>query len=189
MVQQQKKKGKSKGIWSVVALLVAGVLAFYFPEFFMDEEQITKEGLIPVEHVATIDGDTIRVMYEGEERKVRYLLIDTPEMNEPKNDNEPFAEEAMKRNDEILKSGKLEIEFDVGDREDKYDRLLAYLYVDGKSVQQQLLEEGLARVAYLYEPNIRDEAIFKEAEKKAKEQEIGVWSIEGYVTNRGFNSK
>ncbi|MGP3748241.1 thermonuclease family protein [Bacillus sp. 3A_MP1] len=32
-----------------------------------------------------------------------------------------------------LTSGKLQLEFDKGDRRDKYGRLLAYVYVDGKS--------------------------------------------------------
>nr|WP_281250291.1 thermonuclease family protein [Virgibacillus proomii] len=42
------------------------------------------------------------------------------------------------------------MEFDVGELKDKYGRLLAYVYVDGKSVQETLLKEGLPRVAYIY---------------------------------------
>lgn len=36
---------------------------------------------IPVEVVEVIDGDTIKVKYNGNTEKVRYLLIDTPETN------------------------------------------------------------------------------------------------------------
>ena len=151
-----------------------------------DEESQT--GFIPVELVRTIDGDTIRVMYEGEERKLRYLLIDTPELNHSQQGKQPFSEEATKRNDELLKSGKLEIEFDIGEREDKYDRLLAYVYVDGESVQQKLVEEGLARVAYIYPPNTKHLDPYKEAEKRAQKAGIGIWSIEDYVRDRGFSN-
>ena len=180
---------RKKSVWkSILAAIVVGIVVFYFPEWLSKEdEKPGREGLIPVEFVRTIDGDTIRINYEGRERKVRYLLIDTPETNEPPEENQPFAEEALKRNDELMKSGKLEIQFDVGDREDKYNRLLAYLYIDGESVQEKLLEEGLARVAYIYEPNSTNVDAFKEAEAKAKKAGLGIWSIDGYVTNRGFN--
>lgn len=177
---------RQKSKLSTVILLIAAALLYFF---FPDEETDTpsKTGFIPVELVKTIDGDTIRVMYEGEERKLRYLLIDTPELNHKQQGKQPFADEAMKRNDELLKSGQLEIEFDIGEKEDKYGRLLAYIYIDGESVQEKLIEEGLARVAYIYPPNTKHLDPYKAAEEKAQQAGIGIWSIEDYVTNRGFN--
>lgn len=136
----------------------------------------------------TIDGDTIKVIYNGEEKNVRYLLIDTPETNHPRLGKQPFGQEAKERNRELVNSGELTIEFDVGERVDKYGRLLAYVYVDGKSVQETLLKEGLARVAYVYPPNTRYLDEFRAAEKIAKDKKIGIWSIENYATDSGFNS-
>ena len=66
-------------------------------------------------------------------------------------------------------------------------RLLAYVYIDGQSLQQKLVEEGLARVAYIYPPNTKHLDPFKEVEKKVQQAGIGIWSIEDYVTNRGFS--
>ena len=91
-----------------------------------------------MELVRIIDGDMIKVIYNGKEQNLRYLLIDTPELNHKQQGKQPFAEEATKRNDELLKSGKLEIEFDIGEREDKYGRLLAYVYIDGKVYNRNL---------------------------------------------------
>lgn len=188
-LSKKQEEPRKKSLWKMIlAAAVVGIVVFYFPEWFSNDEELeSTDGLIPVELVRVIDGDTIRIMFEGEERKVRYLLIDTPETNNSPEADQLFAEEATQRNYEILTSGKLAIEFGVGDREDKYDRLLAYIYVDGESVQKKLLEEGLARVAYLYEPNTRDEDVFKESEAIAKKAGLGIWSIDGYVTNRGFN--
>ncbi|MDN4594682.1 thermonuclease family protein [Polycladomyces subterraneus] len=42
------------------------------------------------------------------------------------------------------------LEFDV-EKRDKYGRMLAYVYADGKSVQEELLKQGLARVGYIGE--------------------------------------
>lgn len=142
---------------------------------------------IPVTLVQTIDGDTIKILYEGKEQNVRYLLIDTPETNHPRLGKQPFGEEAKARNKELVNSGKLTIEFDIGQRIDKYGRLLAYVYADGKSVQQTLLEEGLARVAYVYPPNTRHLTPYEEAQERARAKKIGIWSVEDYATDSGFN--
>lgn len=143
---------------------------------------------VPVKLVKTIDGDTIKVLYNGEERNVRYLLIDTPETNHPRLGKQPFGEEAKERNRQLVNSGSLTLEFDVGERFDKYDRLLAYVYVDGKSVQETLLAEGLARVAYVYPPNTRHLTPYEEVQAVAKQKALGIWSVENYATDSGFDS-
>ncbi len=97
--------------------------------------------LIDVTLDRAIDGDTIKVIYNGKKDTVRYLLVDTPETKKPNSCVQPYGEDASKRNKELVNSGKLQLEFDKGDRRDKYGRLLAYVYVDGKSVQETLLKE------------------------------------------------
>lgn len=143
---------------------------------------------IPVEVVEVTDGDTIKVKYNGNIEKIRYLLVDTPETNHHKLGKQPFGEEAKERNKEILNSGDVTIEFDVGNRIDDYGRMLAYIYVNGESVQQTLLREGLARVAYIFPPNTRYLDEFEKASEIAKENSDGIWETKNYVTNRGFNA-
>ncbi|WP_233189554.1 thermonuclease family protein [Sporosarcina sp. P7] len=144
---------------------------------------------IPVELVKVIDGDTIKIIYNGKEQNVRYLLIDTLETNHPRLGKQPFGDEAKAKNKELLESGTLEIEFDIGERFDKYDRLLAYVYVDGKNIQKILLIEGLARVAYVYPPNTRYVDPYEKAQAIAKEKQLGIWSVEDYATDTGFNAQ
>lgn len=128
-------------------------------------------------------------MYNGKNEPVRYLLIDTPETNHPRLGKQPFGDEAKERNRELVNSGNLTIEFDVGEKRDKYDRLLAYVYVDGKSVQETLVREGLARVAYVYPPNTRHLTPFEKAQELAKAEKLGIWSVEDYTTDSGFDSQ
>lgn len=187
---QPKKNKPKKLITSILIAVAVAIVAFYFPELLSDEEQEpSRQGLIPVELVKTIDGDTIKIIYEGKEENVRYLLIDTPETNHPRLGKQPFGQQAKVRNQELMQKGQLEIEFDVGEKYDKYGRLLAYIYIDGESVQEQLLKEGLARVAYVYPPNTRHLDTFKKAEQQAKKSGIGIWTLEDYTTNRGFDSE
>lgn len=146
-----------------------------------------KKELVDVTLDRAVDGDTIKVTYNGNVDTVRYLLVDTPETKKPNSCVQPYGEDASKRNEELVNSGKLQLEFDKGDRRDKYGRLLAYVYVDGKSVQETLLKEGLARVAYVYEPNTKYIDQFREDEQEAKSEKLSIWSKNGFVTDRGFN--
>ncbi|CAI6263278.1 thermonuclease family protein [Bacillus sp. PS194] len=146
-----------------------------------------KKELVDVTLDRAVDGDTIKVRYNGKKDTVRYLLIDTPETKKPNSCVQPYGKDASKRNKELVKSGKLQLEFDKGDRRDKYGRLLAYVYVDGKSVQETLLKEGLARVAYVYEPNTKYIDQFKKDEQEAKTEKLSIWSKNEYVTDRGFS--
>ncbi|MYL43920.1 hypothetical protein GLV99_20300 [Virgibacillus massiliensis] len=43
------------------------------------------------------------------------------------------------------------------------------------------IEEGYARVAYVYEPNTKYLDEFREAEEKADQEGNNIWSIDGYV--------
>lgn len=149
---------------------------------------------IPAELVRPVDGDTAVFAFDTdgdgkvEEHSARFLLIDTPETRHPRLGKQPLGEEAKKRTAELLKSGDITIEFDVGRRLDKYARILVYVYVDGESVQEKLLEEGLARVAYVYPPNTRYVDDFEEKQRTAQNKKTGIWSMEGYVTDSGFNT-
>ncbi|WP_166626761.1 thermonuclease family protein [Jeotgalicoccus sp. S0W5] len=156
------------------------------------EKEASKEGLIPVTLYRVVDGDTVNVLNEqNEELKLRLLLIDTPETVHPNKPVEPFGPEASARLTELLNSDEqLYIEYDEGAKTDHYDRELVYLYVGDTNVHEVLLEEGLARVGYIYEQQkYLDE--FRAAEQIAKDQQIGIWSISGYVNEdgEGFNSE
>ncbi len=130
-----------------------------------------------VKFIRKIDGDTIKVMFNNEELTVRYLLIDTPETVKENTEVQPYGPEASSRNEKILlEAKKVEIEFDVYQKKDKYNRALAYVYADGKSVQKILLSEGLAEIKYVKEPDTRYLKEFTEAQNEAKANKRNIWS-------------
>lgn len=135
-----------------------------------------------------IDGDTIRIKYNGSSEKVRFLLVDTPETNHETLGEQPYGPEAKEFVKQLLAGqDTVYLEFDVSYR-DKYKRLLAYIYTkEGISVQEQLLKNGLARVAYIYDPNTKHVDWFKDIQETAQKSAIGIWSVEDYVTNRGYD--
>ncbi|MCS0674634.1 thermonuclease family protein [Cytobacillus firmus] len=129
--------------------------------------------------VRIVDGDTIEVLMDGEQKQIRMLLIDTPETKHPSKPVEPFGPEASQFATETLKNKTVGIE--VGsEATDKYGRVLAYVWVGNKTYQEMVLEKGLATTAYLYNDlSMLDQ--FHKAQDTAKTRGIGVWSIPGYA--------
>ena len=142
---------------------------------------------VPITLIDVIDGDTIKVYVNGKMESVRYLLIDTPESKNPKMCVQLYAKEAFLRNSELVKSGRLTLEFEQVNTRDSYGRLLAYVYVDGESIQGKLLKEGYARVAYIMNPPYKYLEPFRKEENLAKRNKINIWSRLNFVTNWGFN--
>ncbi|CAJ1003856.1 SPBc2 prophage-derived endonuclease YokF [Brevibacillus aydinogluensis] len=134
-----------------------------------------------------VDGDTFKVTINGKEETVRMLLIDTPETKHPQKPVQPFGPEASKFTKDLLTGKTVELEKDVSEQ-DKYGRLLAYVYVDGQSVQEKLLEKGLARVA-VYPPDVKNVDKYRDIQEKAQKAGVGIWSIENYAQEDGFHSE
>lgn len=146
-------------------------------------------GLYKAEVIRNIDGDTIVISLKGKEETVRLLCVDTPETQHPRLGVQPFGPEASDFAKTVLHKGKkIEVEPGINWGRDKYGRLLAYLYVDGKMFNELLLEKGLARVAYVYPPNTKYVDRFYDIQDKAKKKGAGIWSIENYATDDGYQS-
>lgn len=126
-----------------------------------------------------IDGDTIEVKFLNEKKeKVRFLLIDSPETV---GKQQPFGQEAKLYITELLLHKEVELQIGLKER-DKYGRLLAYIFIENRNIQELLLSKGLARVAYVYDPNTEFVEEYCKMERIAQEKKIGIWSTEYYIT-------
>ncbi|MBY0149235.1 thermonuclease family protein [Neobacillus niacini] len=179
----------------IAVIAATASIAFYSAPTLIEETlpentvQVTENQAsdVPATLVNIIDGDTIKVMVSGKIETVRYLLIDTPESKSPKTCVQPYAKEAFLRNSELVKSGRLTLEFEKDNTRDTYGRLLAYVYVDGVSIQETLLKEGYARVSYIMNPPYKYFETYREVENSAKREKINIWSSWGFVKKWGFN--
>jgi micrococcal nuclease len=141
----------------------------------------------PVIVTETLDGNTIKVIYNGKEETVRYLLVDTPKEKKTNGCKQPFAADAASRNKQLVHSGNVTIEFEFGKSNiDKNARLLAYVFVNGTSIQETLLKEGLARVFDNGKQRYKYSIPFISAQTTAKNKQLNIWSKPNYVTNSGF---
>ena len=123
-----------------------------------------------------VDGDTAYFNYQGKEIKTRFLAVDTPETKHPSKGEEPFGKDASRFTcDSLTNAQKITLETDPGSDElDKYDRYLVWVYVDDKLLQKELIENGYAKVAYLYGDYLYTDSL-KTAEKIAQQEQKGIW--------------
>lgn len=101
-----------------------------------------------------IDGDTADFttgyIHNGQEvTRVRFMGIDTPETHHKDKGVEPFGNAAAQFTCMILTNAKeIVLQLDNGDNHfETYGRLLAYVWVDGKLLNAQIAELGLAQVS------------------------------------------
>jgi len=123
-----------------------------------------------------IDGDTIEL---ANGKRLRYIGINTPEVRKRSGRQwvyapEPYALEAKDLNTALVAGRKVELEFDV-EKQDKYGRWLAYVYVDNVMVNEDLLYQGYAKLMTI-PPNTRYYNRLKTAEKDARQSARGIWS-------------
>jgi len=118
-----------------------------------------------------VDGDTLRIRYEGEEMPVRLLCIDAPERGQA-----PWGDRAKQRLRAIVPENTIVQIRDDG--LDRYGRLLAEVFVSGVSVNLQLVQEGMAAVPRQYLGNCDEPDRYLSAEIQAQQNRRGLWSQE-----------
>jgi len=122
-----------------------------------------------------IDGDTIEVSIESETYTVRYIGVDTPEMDDNRPEYRALAEAATQANRDMVEDKVVNLEKDVSET-DQYGRLLRYVFVGYDFVNAELVSEGYAW-AKSYPPDTKYDALFHDLESEAENAGLGVWSL------------
>lgn len=125
---------------------------------------------VPVERV--LDGDTI-ILADG--RHVRYIGINAPEIAHDDYPAEPLGDQALACNRSLVLGKKVQLETDL-DRKDRYNRLLAYVYLkDGVFVNREIIRQGMAYCLYR-SPNDRHFSALLKAQRQAMHEQKGLWA-------------
>lgn len=135
-----------------------------------------------------IDGDTIKIMYDGKKQSIRLIGIDTPES---KKNSKAFKDSRRSSRDinAIVSQGKIarkyvkglvkkgdsiKIEFDV-EKRDRYRRLLGYVYLpDGRMLNDIIIGNGYASPLTI-PPNVKYRGKFSKSYKYARAHRLGLW--------------
>jgi micrococcal nuclease len=130
------------------------------------------------------DGDTVVIRMNGKTYRTRLIGIDAPEMGQ-----EPWGRKAKKHLRELVQGsgGMIQVETDIT-KYDKYDRLLAYLWLDEKTmINELMLRDGYA-VLFTIQPNSKHADRLKKAQYAARENRSRIWGPKG-LTERPIEYK
>ena len=166
---------KTANYWLAVSaiLIAASVILFLLPvssrkdrkPYDLRESLSFQDTILVVTDI--IDGDTFVL---SESIQVRLIGVDTPEKGQP------FFHEARAYAESVLSGSSVRLEYDE-ELLDNYGRRLAYLFIDTSLFNANIVRNGLASV-YLFPRNNRFASRFIEAQKQARRDRIGIWSLD-----------
>ncbi len=123
---------------------------------------------VSAEVLRVIDGDSITVRVDQTSYRIRLAEIDAPEMDQA------WGEESKSALQEKLENQEVAMEIiDV----DRFSRLVARVFLNGRQINREMLEEGHA---WVYLEYLRDETLL-DPEAKAKKKKVGLWASEAAV--------
>ena len=132
--------------------------------------------------IRVVDGDSVNVLRlpEKEELKLRLYGIDAPEWKQAYGKE---SKDALK----VLLGPKREVSVKVLDK-DRYGRLICELHLDNKdiSVNKWMVSKGNAWHYVKYAP---DDINLQQAEKNARKNKLGLWSLETPIPPWEFRKK
>jgi micrococcal nuclease len=142
----------------------------------------------PVTVKRVVDGDTLKIIYQGQEESVRLIGIDTPESKRNKKARKDagrsgkdvdaiaaMGKEAAKYVRTIVEEGdRATVEFDIQKR-DKYRRLLGYVYLEnGRMLNEEIVKAGYASPMTI-PPNVKYKDRFLKLYREAREAKRGLF--------------
>ncbi|MEK9154060.1 MAG: thermonuclease family protein [Patescibacteria group bacterium] len=177
-------------ILSIIGIGTAFVLGLYLRD--APDEPASKVAAIPETEITAytntakyrwyrvvkvVDGDTLTILKDGENITLRLIGLDTPETVDPRKPVQCFGKEASEKAKRLLADTLVRIETDPSQGDlDKYGRTLAYTFLpDGTNFNMLMIAEGYGH-EYTYNLPYKYQTEFKEAERKAREEERGLWA-------------
>lgn len=153
------------GIWYFF-----GLVRIDFPNFSGQKSSVQDEEFATV--VRVIDGDTVEL---SDGRRVRYVGINTPEIEHGGQKGECFGEEAKQKNKELVEGKEVRLVRDVSEK-DKYGRWLYLVFIENRFVEEILIREGYARVMTM-KPDVRYAQDIAQWVREAKGKNAGLWGV------------
>jgi micrococcal nuclease len=182
-----RRRGPAVALATTAVVLLVAIRAAY-DVYVRDDaaplDEPLPEGWYDVDRV--VDGDTIRVFYtpanvagtEQARRKsirVRLIGVDAPEVARGDEPAEPYAAEATEFTRGFLSGNRVCLQFGPR-RLDQYHRVLAYVFVDGAMLNEEIVRQGLAREDHFTGDNLSIARRIRKAQLEAKQAKRGLWS-------------
>jgi len=127
--------------------------------------------------IEVIDWDTIKISYNWEEKSIRFIWVDTPESYTTRFWYvECYWIEAKNYLKNLIENKEVKLEFDETQwKEDKYNRLLAYIIYNNENLNKKLIQEWYW-FEYTYDKKYNYQENFLNSQVQAKESKKWLWA-------------
>jgi len=117
--------------------------------------------------IGITDGDTLTLLVDKKEFKIRLAEIDTPEKGQP------YGNKAKQALSNFVFGKEVRV---VKQDIDRYGRIVGRLYIDNLDVNAEMVRLGYA---WVYRKYAKDEKLY-ELEKQAQAERRGLWALPDY---------
>lgn len=157
-------------------LIALAILILLIAGRFLRTPEPAPQVAAPGEFVVkrAVDGDTL-LLSNGD--RVRLIGVDTPETKHPERPVEPFGPQASEFTRVRTEGKRVRLEFDK-ERTDDHGRILAYVYVDGQFLNEELIRAGMGRAITHFPFSASMKRRFRQAEEEARDARRGLWSTD-----------
>ena len=181
----RKKINKNLTIKYCLIFIFGVIFGYFFSQIFSQKnisfnppkrlETKNFSGLGLYEVLDVVDGDTLRIKIKDKIELVRFLGINTPEVEGKYRHQECFGKEASAKTKELLKNKKVILLPDSNSPDrGKYGRLLRYVFLpNGDFINAILIKEGYAFSSIYTEIQFKN--YFNYLEKQARQNHRGLW--------------
>ena len=135
--------------------------------------------------IRVYDGDTVKAVGHDIEIKVRLVGIDTPETSKKKGQpGQPYSQAATKHLADLVLDRVVDIK---GYGTGPYNRILSVIFIDGKNVNLEMLNTGLAEVYRGKPPKGFALEPYRQTERNARADRKGMWVLgDEYVSPKDW---
>jgi micrococcal nuclease len=159
-VRWWQRLGAVCGLWFLVASLAACQSPLQASGTSVKVEQVASGQVIEISPTNSSPGAPERV---------RLIGIDAPDLAQ-----QPWGAAAKQQLERLIGNQPVMLELGQEPR-DRYERTLAYVWRDGKLLNEQLVEAGYA-LAVPRSPNNKYDQRLKRAQEKARLMGVGIWN-------------
>lgn len=162
-------------------------ITFNLPDMYKSLNYFEDDfGTVLVTYSHTADGDTTYFQpHFMDNKRVRYVGVDTPETGEPGQRGEISRQATNYTHTKLSEATTIYVQYDVASgRIDNYNRQLGLVWYDGKLLNYELVRRGFSQNNYsdpdksLVFDGISLDAWFRNAEAYAKANKLGIWGIQ-----------
>lgn len=171
-----RRRASSRAIWKWPVrrglLAAAGIAALLRLASLSREPAQPPRAADPAAVHRVVDGDTL-LMATG--TRVRLLGVDCPEIRHADAPAEPWADDATAFTRQAIGDHPVRFEYDR-ERLDRYGRLLAWVWIDDRLLNLELVRAGLGRAEVRYPIRTDYRRRLEQAQAEAEQAGRGMWS-------------